>query len=308
MADVEKTIIIGGGAAGLTAGVYAARAELEPLIFAGYAAGGQLMLTTEVENFPGFPDPIMGPELMSGMRRQAERFGARVLDTNVESVDFSGLPLTVTANDQTYQTHTVIIASGADARWLGLPSEQQMIGRGVSSCATCDGAFFRDRPVAVVGGGDSAMEEALYLARISSKVTVIHRRDELRASKIMQTRALEHPKIEFIWRTVVEEVLGEQTVSGLRLRNVRTDEVSEIDVAAMFVAIGHVPNTSLFSGQVDLDELGYIVTHDRTRTSNPHVFVAGDVQDRRYRQAITAAGAGCMAAIDVARYLEEEGI
>lgn len=306
--DVEKVIIIGGGAAGLTAAVYTARADLQPIVFAGYRAGGQLMLTTEVENFPGFPDPILGPELMDGMRRQAERFGARVIDVDVESVDFKSSPLCVTADDQEYNAHTAIIATGANARWLGLPSEQPLIGRGVSSCATCDGAFFRDQQVAVIGGGDSAMEEALYLARIASNVTVIHRRGELRASKIMQARALEHPKIDFIWNTVVNEVIGDPVVSSLKLRNVNTGEVSERPFAAMFVAIGHTPNTQLFTSQIDLDEMGYVVARDRTRTSRPNVFVAGDVQDTRYRQAITAAGAGCMAAIDVARYLEEEGI
>ncbi|HEX2173987.1 MAG TPA: thioredoxin-disulfide reductase [Dehalococcoidia bacterium] len=306
--DEEKVIIIGGGAAGLTAAVYAARADLRPLVFAGYQAGGQLMLTTEVENFPGFPDPIMGPDLMQAMRRQAERFGARVMDADVESVDFTGAPLRVTSEGDEHRAHTVIIATGANARWLGIPSEQRFIGRGVSSCATCDGAFFRDQKVAVIGGGDSAMEEALYLARIASNVTVIHRRDELRASKIMQARAIEHPKIDFIWNTVVDEVLGDKLVTGLRLRNVRTEEVSERAVAAMFVAIGHTPNTQLFEGQIDLDEMGYVVARDTTRTSRPNVFVAGDVEDTRYRQAVTAAGAGCKAAIDVARYLEEEGI
>jgi thioredoxin reductase (NADPH) len=307
-ADIEKVVIIGGGAAGLTAAVYAARADLRPVVFAGYQSGGQLMLTTEVENFPGFPDPIMGPDLMAGMRRQSERFGARILDVDVESVDFRSTPLCVRAEDQDYRTHTVIIATGANARWLGLPSEERLIGRGVSSCATCDGAFFRDQAVAVIGGGDSAMEEALYLARIASKVTVIHRRNELRASKIMQARAIEHPKVDFIWNSVVDEVIGDKVVSALKLRNVNTGEVTERPFSAMFVAIGHTPNTQLFAGQIDLDEMGYVVARDRTRTSRPNVFVAGDVQDTRYRQAITAAGAGCMAAIDVARFLEEEGI
>ena len=306
--DTEKTIIIGGGAAGLTAAIYTARADLAPLVIAGYGAGGQLMLTTEVENFPGFPEPIMGPELMANMRRQAERFGARFVDSDAEAVDFAGTPLTVTVDGTAHQAHTAIIATGADARWLGLPSEQRLIGRGVSSCATCDGAFFRDQDVAVIGGGDSAMEEALYLARMCSSVTAIHRRDHLRASKIMQHRALEHPKIRFIWNTVVDDVLGEKMVEGLRLRNISTAEVTEQPFAAMFVAIGHVPNTTLFADQIELDEMEYVVARVGTRTSRPNVFVAGDVEDRRYRQAVTAAGAGCMAAIDVARYLEEEGL
>lgn len=308
MTETEKTIIIGGGAAGLTAAVYAARADLRPLVLGGYAAGGQLALTTEVENFPGFPDPILGPDLMDAMRRQAERFGARILAIDVDSVDFLIDPLEVTAGGQVYRAHTAIVATGADAKWLGLPSEQRLIGRGVSSCATCDGAFFRNLDVAVIGGGDSALEEALYLTRITSSVTVIHRRGELRASKIMQHRARNHPKIRFLWNTVVEEVLGDDLVSGLRLRNLETDGRDEIAVAAMFVAIGHTPNTAIFAGQLELDEMGYVVAHAQSRTSRPNVFVAGDVHDRRYRQAVTAAGAGCMAAIDVARYLEEEGL
>ncbi len=301
---MERVIIIGSGPAGLTAAIYAARANLDPLVFAGGLYGGQLMLTTEVENFPGFPEGIMGPDLMIKFREQAERFGARIENVDVTSVDFTRQPFTVRTGDGEYHAKTVIVATGASARWLEIPGEEKLRGRGVSTCATCDGAFFRDRHIVVVGGGDSAMEEALFLTRFGSKVTVIHRRDHLRASKIMAERATAHEKISFIWNTVVDEVLGDPVMTGLKLRNIETGETSEFAADALFIAIGHTPNTGVFQGQLDLDEAGYIVSPDGTATSVEGVFVAGDVSDLRYKQAITAAGAGCKAAMDAEKHLE----
>jgi len=301
---MERVIVIGSGPAGLTAAVYAARANLRPLVLAGGLYGGQLMLTTDVENYPGFAEGIMGPDLMMRFREQAERFGARIENVDVAAVDFAKRPLQVSTFDQSFDAETVIVATGANARWLAVPGEERLRGRGVSSCATCDGAFFREKQIAVVGGGDSALEEALFLTRFGRRVTLIHRRDRLRGSKIMSNRARAHAKIDFIWNSVVEEVLGDEHVEGLRLRNVVDGTVSEFPTDALFVAIGHTPNTGVFTGQLDLDERGYIVTPDGTATNVEGVFVAGDVSDHRYRQAITAAGAGCRAAMDAEKYLE----
>lgn len=303
---MERVIIIGSGPAGLTAAVYAARANLRPLVLAGGLYGGQLMLTTDVENYPGFPEGILGPELMIKFREQAERFGARIENVDATSVDFTRRPLLVSTDDARYESKTVIVATGASARWLEIPGEERLRGRGVSSCATCDGAFFRDKRIVVVGGGDSAMEEALFLTRFGSHVTIIHRRDRLRASKIMADRAHSHPKVDFIWNTAVEEVRGETHVTGLRLRNLVDDTVTDIEADALFVAIGHTPNTAVFAGQLDLDARGYIISPDSSSTNVEGVFVAGDVNDHRYRQAITAAGAGCRAAMDVEKYLEAQ--
>jgi len=299
-------IIIGSGPAGLTAAIYTARAKLKTLVVAGVMWGGQLMLTTEVENFPGFKDGILGPDLMDNMRLQAERFGAEMLFEDASSVDFSTKPFKVEAGGKTYEGRSVIIATGASPRWLGLESEQCLRGRGVSVCATCDAAFFRDKVTVVVGGGDTAMEEALALSKFARKVKVVHRRDKLRASKILQERAFNDPKIEFIWNSVVQEILGEDRVEGVRLRRTDTGEESEMKCDAVFLAIGHKPNTEIFKGQVELDEKGYVVAYDGTRTSVKGVFVAGDVQDFRYKQAVTAAGSGCKAALDVIKYLDEE--
>jgi thioredoxin reductase (NADPH) len=301
---MERVIIIGSGPAGLTAAVYAARANLNPLVLAGGMYGGQLMLTTEVENYPGFPEGIMGPDLMIKFREQAERFGARVENVDVTAVDFAGKPLVVRTGENEYSTKTVIVATGADARWLEIPGEERLRGRGVSTCATCDGAFFREKHIVVVGGGDSAMEEALFLTRFGRKVTVIHRRDTLRASKIMADRAKAHPKIGFIWDTVVEKVHGAEVMTGLQLRNVVDGTASDIHADALFIAIGHTPNTTVFKGILDLDDAGYIVSPDGTSTNVEGVYVAGDVNDIRYKQAVTAAGAGCRAAMDAEKYLE----
>ena len=302
----EKVVIIGSGPAGLTAAIYTARADMRPLMIEGMERGGQLMLTTDVENYPGFPDGIMGPELMEDFRKQAERFGTRIMSSDVTKVDFTSRPFKVWVDQDEYLADSVIISTGASARWLGLDSETRLRGHGVSACATCDGFFFRGKEIAVVGGGDSAAEEALFLTKFASKVYLIHRRDEPRASKIMANRVLEHDKIEVIWDTVVEDVLGDDLVSGLRLFNRVTEESSELAVEGLFLAIGHDPNTKIFQGIVDLDEQGYILTGANTRTSVPGVFAAGDVTDHVYRQAITAAGMGCQAAIDAERWLDEQ--
>ncbi len=312
---MENVIIIGSGPAGLTAAIYAARANLKPLLIEGVIAGGQtggqLMITTEVENFPGFPEGIKGPELVELLRKQAERFGTRFQLADVESLDLSkGSPFTLTADGQTHQTKSVILATGASARWLGLPSEKELQNRGVSACATCDGFFFRDQDVSVVGGGDTALEEALFLAGLCRSVTLIHRRDALRASKIMQERAQKHPKIKFLWDSVVTEVhdVKAGTVTGLSIKNVKTGEVTLHATQGLFVAIGHIPNTQLVKGQLTLDDNGYIKTKPgTTATSVEGVFAAGDVQDHVYRQAITAAGTGCMAAIEAERWLGHRG-
>jgi thioredoxin reductase (NADPH) len=305
MPDIHDIVIVGSGPAGLTAAVYAGRANLHPIVIEGIGAGGQLMLTTDVENFPGFPDGIMGPELMMKFREQAERFGAEFITADADRVDFSEAPFGVWVGDREYRGNSIIITTGASARMLGLPNEQRLLGHGVSTCATCDGFFFRERPIAVVGGGDSALEEAIFLTKFASKVSLIHRRDEFRGSKIMQDRALANPKIEVVWNSVVEDVVGETAVDHVVLRDTVTGDLSELDVQGVFVAIGHTPNTRLFEGQLDLDENGYIVTApDSTATSVDGVFAAGDVQDHVYRQAITAAGSGCMAALDADRYLE----
>jgi len=301
---MERLIIIGSGPAGLTAAIYAARANLAPLVFAGHQYGGQLMLTTEVENYPGFPNGIMGPELMETFRAQAERFGAKIENVDVVKVDFTKRPLRVWTDEREYQAESVVVATGASARWLGIPGEERLRGQGVSSCATCDGAFFRDRRIAVVGGGDSAMEEALFLTRFGSKVTVVHRRDTLRASKIMAQRALNHPKIEFIWNAAVEEVKGEFKVESLVVRDLSTGTSFDLEADAMFVAIGHDPNTAIFRDQLELDKQGYLVSRDGVRTAVEGVFVAGDVYDHRYRQAVTAAGMGCKASMEAEKYLE----
>jgi thioredoxin reductase (NADPH) len=304
--SLRNVIIIGSGPAGLTAGLYSARANLKPLVIEGLEAGGQLMLTTLVENWPGHRDGIMGPDLMAEIRAQAERFGAEVIRGHVTSVDLMTMPFLVRTSETEYRTRTLIIATGASARLLGLPSERTLMGHGVSTCATCDGYFFRGKPIAVVGGGDSALEEAIFLTRFASHVTVIHRRGTLRASKIMQDKAFANPKISFEWHTEVEDIrdTGIGEVNAVLIRNSQTGERKAIPVDGVFVAIGHTPNTSLFTGQLDTDGGGYIVTSDGSRTSVPGVFACGDVQDRVYRQAITAAGSGCMAAIDAEKYLE----
>ncbi len=304
MAEKRRVIVIGSGPAGLTAAVYTARANLEPLVIEGIEAGGQLMLTTEVENYPGFVDGIMGPELMESMRKQAARFGTEFLTDNVTSVDFSSKPLKVQTAGASYEAAAVIVSTGASARMLGVPGERELLGHGVSTCATCDGFFFRGQEIVVVGGGDSALEEANFLTKFATKVTVVHRRDTLRASKIMQDRAFANPKVEFVFDHVVKRINGDGKVAGATLTNVKTGEERELPAAGVFVAIGHTPATSLFEGQLELDD-GYIVAHDGTATSVEGVFAAGDVVDHRYRQAVTAAGMGCMAAIDAERYLED---
>lgn len=302
--SVRNVIILGSGPAGLTAAIYAARGDLQPLVIAGRQAGGQLMLTSEVENFPGFPEGIMGPELMDKMREQAERFGAEFIDEDASAVDFRSLPLKVMTEGETHDARSVIIATGASARWLGLPSEARLMGRGVSACATCDGFFFRGKPVAVVGGGDTALEEAIFLTKFASSVTIIHRRQELRGSKIMQDRARDNPKISFIWDSVVSDVLGQDHVEGVRVENLVTKAQSDLSVQGVFVAIGYNPNTEIFRGQVELNEKGYVNLYEGSKTSVEGVFVAGDVEDFHYRQAVTAAGAGCRAAMDAEVFLE----
>jgi thioredoxin reductase (NADPH) len=304
MPDVRDLIIIGAGPSGLTAAVYAARADLRPLVIEGIAAGGQLMLTTDVENYPGFPDGILGPELMMKFRDQAERFGAEYLTADVDRVDFSGAPFRVWVGGDEHRARSVIVSTGATARMLGLESESRLLGHGVSTCATCDGFFFREKPIAVVGGGDSAVEEALFLTKFATNVTIVHRRDELRASKIMQDRAFANPKVTFAWNSVVEDVIGNGAVESLRLRDTVSGDVRDLDVQGVFVAIGHDPNTALVRDQLELDENGYIVTApNSTATSVEGDFACGDVQDHVFRQAVTAAGTGCMSAIEVERWL-----
>jgi len=315
--ESRQVVVIGSGPAGLTAAIYTARAQLSPLVIEGELSstsdqpGGQLMLTTEVENFPGFVNGIMGPELMQAFRGQAARFGAEYLTAKVSRVDLSSRPFGLWVGDPdaaepTYAAEALIVATGAKSLMLDLPNEERLLGYGVSTCATCDGFFFRERDIAVVGGGDSALEEALFLTRFADSVTIVHRRGELRASKVMQQRAFAHPKINFRWNTTVIDVLGDTKVTGVRLRDTVSEEESELELAGLFVAIGHQPNTSLFKGQLDMEDTGYLRTTDGTRTNVDGVFACGDVQDHRYRQAVTAAGSGCMAAIDVERWLEEQ--
>jgi len=306
MAD-RRVVIIGSGPAGLTAALYSARANLKPLLIEGLEAGGQLMLTTMVENWPGFEQGIMGPDLMQEMRKQAERFGTEIVQDHVTRVDLQKRPFTITVGDgKTISADSLIIATGASARWLEIDTDRKLAGHGVSTCATCDGYFFRGRPIAVIGGGDSAMEEAIYLTRFASKVTVVHRRESLRASKIMQDKAFANPKIEFVLDSEIEQVLdvSKGEVTGIVVRNVKTGHRTQLPLDGVFIAIGHTPNTSLFRGQIELDAAGYIVTHSGSHTSVPGVFAAGDVQDHKYRQAITAAGSGCMAALDAEHYLD----
>jgi thioredoxin reductase (NADPH) len=308
MTDTRNMLILGSGPAGYTAALYAARARLKPLVLKGLAAGGQLMLTTDVENYPGFADGILGPELMEQMEKQAERFEAELLHQSATRVDLSERPFGVWAGDHEYRAHSLIISTGASAKWLGVPGEDTLRGRGVSSCATCDGFFFRDRELLVVGGGDTAMEEATFLTKFASKVTIVHRRDEFRASQIMIDRATNDPKIEVRWNATVEEILGDGAVQGARLQDTVSGDTEEVATDGVFVAIGHTPNTTLFEGQLDLED-GYIpVQEPRTLTSVPGVFAAGDVVDRIYRQAVTAAGMGCKAAMDAERFLAAQGI
>jgi thioredoxin reductase (NADPH) len=306
-----KVVIIGSGPAGLTAAIYAARGGIEPVVVSGDEPGGQLMFTTDVENFPGFPDATEGPELMENMRRQAERFGTKFIDGKVTSVDFSSIPFKITilrdgnnSDDHILETRAVIIATGSSAMWLGLESETRLRGKGVSACATCDGFFFKGKDVVVVGGGEVAIEEALFLTKFTNSVKLVHRREELRASQVMQQKAFSNPKVSFVWNSIVEEILGHNKVDSIRIKNVHTGEKSEIKCDAVFVAIGHRPNTETFSGHVELDAKGYIKKYDESRTTVEGIFVAGDVYDYTYRQAITAAGSGCKAAIDVIHYLE----
>jgi thioredoxin reductase (NADPH) len=304
-----RVIILGSGAAGLTAAIYAARANLNPLVIEGSQPGGQLTITTDVENYPGFPQGIMGPDLMNDFKKQAIRFGTETLFGEVTSVNFKERPLQIVVGKETYSCDAVIVATGATAKLLGLASEMKLMGHGVSACATCDGFFFKDKELVVVGGGDTAMEEAMFLTKFASKVTVVHRRDQLRASKIMQERAEKNSKIHFVWDTVVDEVYGDPKaggVSGVRFKNVKTGMTEDFKTDGLFIAIGHEPNSRLFVGQLELDANGYIITHDGTKTNIPGVFACGDVQDHVYRQAVTAAGTGCMAAIDAERFLESQ--
>jgi len=306
-AEVEDVLIMGSGPAGLTAAIYAGRANLNPLLVDGDQAGGQLTITTEVENFPGFPEGILGPELMERMRSQAERFGTRFVASKVSRVDLGSWPFAVQVDNVIRLTRCLIVASGASARLLGLPSEKKFMGRGVSACATCDGFFFKEQDVLVVGGGDSACEEALYLTKFARRVRIVHRREKLRASGIMQKRVMEHPKIQVLWNAIPEEIVGDaRGVTGVRLRDTLTGVLREEACDGVFIAIGHLPNTAVFADQLETDAKGYIVTHGGTSTSVPGVFAAGDVQDSRYRQAVSAAGSGCMAALDAARFLEEK--
>lgn len=308
MTQIENVIIIGSGPAGFTSAIYTGRANLNPLMFEGYMAGGQLMLTTEVENYPGFPEGVMGPDFMMNLRAQAERFGTRIETRDVTSVNLQEYPFKVESEGDVYLARTVIISTGASAKMLGLPSEKRLMGHGVSTCATCDGAFFKNQVVCVMGGGDSAMEEAHFLTRFASKVVLIHRRDKFRASKIMQDRVLANPKIEVVWSHVIEEILGDQHVEGIRLKHVDNGETREFECSGVFIAIGHTPNTSLFTDQLEMDEVGYLVVQAPTSKTNiPGVFAAGDVHDPIYRQAITAAGSGCRAALDAERFLESVG-
>jgi thioredoxin reductase (NADPH) len=304
----SKLIIVGSGPAGLTAAIYAARANLEPIVLAGSTPGGQLMLTSDVENYPGFPDGIQGPDLMNLFRAQAERFGTQIVDVDIDRVDLSERPFRIWARGIEYRGQAVIVATGASAMWLGIESETRLRGRGVSACATCDGFFFRDKEIAVVGGGDTAFEEATYLTRFASKIHLLHRRDEFRASRIMVDRAKQNPKIEIHTNTAIDEVLGDEKVSGLRLRDTVTDELRELPTEGVFIAIGHKPNTEAFRDWLEVDAKGYLVVHDETNSKVEGVFIAGDVHDHRYRQAVTAAGDGCMAAIDAERWLESQGI
>jgi thioredoxin reductase (NADPH) len=306
---IRESVILGSGCAGLTAAIYTARANLRPLVLEGHEPGGQLSITTLVENFPGWPEGIQGPELIENMRKQASRFGAEFRIGHLATADLTKHPFVLNLGNETIHTRTLIIASGASARWLGLPSEQALIGHGVSSCATCDGFFFRNHEIAVIGGGDSAMEEALFLTRFAAKVTLIHRREHFRASRIMLDRAIAHPNIKFLTNTTVKEVLGieEKSVNGLRILDTVTGVESILPVTGVFLGIGHIPNATMFAGQLDLDEDGYIKTHNNVFTRIPGVYACGDVQDRRYRQAVTAAGTGCMAALEVEKYLEEHG-
>ncbi len=302
---VENLIIIGSGPAGLTAAIYGARGGLNPLVVSGRQAGGQLMLTTDVDDFPGFPEGIQGPDLMANMRKQAQRFATRFIDEDVISVDLTGKPFSVATESRKLKTNSLIIATGAQAMWLGLPSEQRLIGKGVSACAVCDGLFFKDKHVAVIGGGDTAMREAQYLSKVCRQVTIIHRRDSLRAQPALQQTVKSKPNIDFIWNAVVEEILGEEKVTGVRIKDLKSEEVKDIQLDGVFVAIGHKPNTAFLKGQIELDEKGYIVAKGETQTSVEGVFHSGDVSDIRYKQAVTAAGAGTKAVFDVEEYLEK---
>ncbi len=307
MSDSRKIIVIGSGPAAYTAAIYSARADLNPLIIGGMATGGQLMLTSEVENYPGFPEPVLGPELMERMKKQCERLGVSIINEDVSKINLSSRPFHLeTTEGKAFTAGTVIIATGATAQWLGIESEKKLMGHGVSACATCDGFFFKGKEVVVVGGGDTALEEALFLSKFASKVIVIHRRDQLRASRIMQDRAFKNSKLSFVWDSMVSEVLGNGHVSGVRVKNLKTDKLSDIACHGFFVAIGHKPTVDFLGGQLKLDDHGYIITDGRTRTSVPGVFAAGDVMDSRYRQAVTATGTGCMAALEAERFLAGE--